>query len=301
MAQPNHTIKDLYSAIKTISNYFGEEEEKNGAISLKYKEEIHNYCHYESNSGDGKCSDYFQMTSSGVIHLLKSLEKYGLENDKLAEYAILWLSYKLNIKTNNNFTNLNEFYTSYIETNNYYNEKIKNNGSTTYKDIINRKKDLMDNNEISKFDAPFNILYFLYYEISDELPDCDTNLSFAKMFSDDFEKLNKDSNNIENSSYNKLLSTLSDDYNNLINKCPKFPSLTELTPKKSSTQNPAEKSVKDSGQTLGKTPEGTLSSSSILNTVIPGLSTFAIPVFLGVAYKTIYKKKNKKSKEENET
>ncbi|SCL87443.1 Plasmodium variant antigen protein Cir/Yir/Bir, putative [Plasmodium chabaudi adami] len=90
---------------------------------------------------------------------------------------------------------------------------------------------------------------------------------------------------IENSSYNKLLSTLSNDYNNLKkiygNKCTNFKSLPELTPQKIPVGN----SAKGGEQMLGKTYEATSSSSSILNTVIPVLSTFAIPVFLGVAYK----------------
>ncbi|VEV58067.1 CIR protein PIR protein [Plasmodium vinckei vinckei] len=301
MASSPYNIEDVYKEFVTISGYFGEEKTNSGSKTQVTNGAIHNYCHYGDTPGKGNCSDYFQMVSSGVIHLLNNLKgKNVLDYDKLAEYAILWLSYKLYIKENNTARNLNDFYNSYIETNKDYNKNIKDT-NLTYKAIIDKKKDLMDNNEISKFDAPFNILYFLYYEISDEHPDCNTNLSIAKNFAEQFEKLNNDSNINGNTSYSKLLSTLSDDYNILKNKCPKFQSLSEIKRSQSSAENSVEAPGKVSGQPTALIPEGTSSSSSILNTVIPGLSTFAIPIFLVVAYKTIYKKKNKKSKEENET
>ncbi|SCL88100.1 Plasmodium variant antigen protein Cir/Yir/Bir, putative, partial [Plasmodium chabaudi adami] len=168
MPNPSYNIEDVYSAIKTISGYFEEEKGNNGSKTQVTNVAIHNYCHYESNSGDGNCNnDYCKMASSGVIHLINNLkDKNVLDYDKLAEYGILWLIYKLKIKENNNFTNLNEFYTSYIVNNNSYNEKINGDNTTTYKDIIDKKKDLMNINinEIFKLEAPFNILYFLYHE-----------------------------------------------------------------------------------------------------------------------------------------
>ncbi|SCL88714.1 Plasmodium variant antigen protein Cir/Yir/Bir, putative, partial [Plasmodium chabaudi adami] len=158
--------------------------------------------------------------------------------------------------------------------------KINGDDGLTYKEIIDKKKDLMDMNinEIFKLEAPFNILYFLYYEISDEHPNCEKNLKFAKNFADQFNDLNNDSKNIEKSSFSQILSTLSDDYNNLKNKCgnkcSNFPSISQLTPKK----KPVESSL--------QTSEGTLSSPSILKKVIPVLSTFSvISLFLVVSYK----------------
>ncbi|KEG02873.1 hypothetical protein YYE_02707 [Plasmodium vinckei vinckei] len=292
MTKSSYDIEKVYREFVTIGNYFGEEG-KNGTTNQSANQLIHKYCHYERNSGKDKCNDYFEMASSGVIHLLKNLkEKYGLNYDKLAEYAILWLCYILNLSKKNTFRKLSDFYNSYIEKNSYYNEKITGIDNMTYKAIINKKKDLMDMNinEMFKFDAPFNTLYYLYYAIHNDSGDCTEYSSYAKMFSDDFEKLNKDSNNIENSSYNKLLSTLSNDYNNLINKygnkCHNLKSLPELTLKKFPVENSLESSGKGSGQPTILSPEATPSSSSILNTVIPGLSTFfVIPVFLGIAYK----------------
>ncbi|CAD2105454.1 PIR protein CIR protein [Plasmodium vinckei petteri] len=260
------------------------------------------------------------MTSSGVIHLLKTLrDKYNLEYGKLAEYAILWLNYKLNAKTTQKMTDLNKFYTSYIVNNKCYNDKINGNDSMTYKDIIDKKKDLMDIKEISKFNIPFYILFYLNYVFHDEYLDCTYNSNLAKRFAKDFEELSKDSKNIEESLYNKILSTLSDDYKNLKNiygkkKSCNFIDLPKIEPKNKPSenlaQNPVENRVESSvqptalnleklsvqstalspaeksGQIFGETPEVTSSSSSISTTLIPALSVFSvIPVFLGIAYK----------------
>ncbi|CAD2085895.1 CIR protein PIR protein [Plasmodium vinckei lentum] len=212
---------------------------------------IQKYCHYGNTSG--RCQNYLEMASSGVIHLLKNLEKYGLEYDKLAEYAILWLRYKLNQKEPHYKTQLSEFYNNYIQTNKHYNDKINNSGSMTYKDIIDTKKDLMGIKEMTKFSYPFKILLLLYNKNNKKSGNC-AHLDDAKKFADEFEKLNKDSNNIGSSSYNKMLYRLSDDYGNLKKKCDNFPPLPKIK----------------------TTP----------NKLIPVLSTFSvIPVFLGIAYK----------------
>ncbi|CAD2109158.1 PIR protein CIR protein [Plasmodium vinckei] len=311
MANPCYNIKDVYTAISTINNYFRETEEY-GSIVQRENKIIHTYCHYGNTSGNGNCSDYYQRVSSGVIHLLKKLKGMpGLKCDKLAEYAILWLSYKIIMKPRNNGVNLNHFYTNYIVKNNDYNNKIKSDDSLTYKAIIDTKNDLMNIKKISEFSYPFSILFVLYNRIKGNSLDCKKYLNYPQIFANKFEELSKDSNNIEGSSYNKMLSTLSDDYNNLKkiygnkNSC-NFPPLPEIEPKKNIAQNIVGDRVEDSGkgseQILGHTSEVTSSSSSISTTLIPALSIVSIiPVFLGVAYKTIYKKKTKKSKEEIET
>ncbi|KEG00744.1 hypothetical protein YYE_04575, partial [Plasmodium vinckei vinckei] len=251
MEKSSYDIQKVYSAIKTIDGYFYVKNKDGSSIQF-VNTEINKYCHYENGLSNGHCINYFQMASSGVIHLLINLKKYGLDDDKLADYAILWLSYKLNKKILNKMTDLKQFYTQYIEKNNYYNNKINvNDNSMTYKAIIDKKKDLiyMDNNEISKFNDLFSILFYLYYFIKNNKLDCTTNLSLAKNFVQNFEKLNKNSNITGNPSYSKLLSTLSNDYNNLINNYDKikscnFPSISQV--------NLPNISGKDSGTDLGK-------------------------------------------------
>ncbi|CAD2096819.1 CIR protein PIR protein [Plasmodium vinckei] len=248
-----YSIEDLYKDINTIDRYFYEEKQSGATIEITDKI-IHDYCHYGNTSRKNDCRDYLEKASSGVIHLLKKLkENYDLEYDKLSEYAILWLRYKLNQKEPHYKTKLSEFYNNYIQTNKHYNDKIKGNGSMTYKEIIDTKKDLMDIEEMTKFSYPFKMLLLLYDKNSNNSGKC-THSDYAKYFADEFEKINKISNNIGSSSYNKMLYRLSDDYNNLISKCTNFPPLPKI-----------------------KTP---------LTTVIPVLSTFSvIPVFLGIAYK----------------
>ncbi|CAD2100942.1 PIR protein CIR protein [Plasmodium vinckei petteri] len=244
-----YNIENVYKDINTIDGYFGIQH--GGNVEFGYPQ-INTYCRYLDSSGH--CDDYLEMASSGVIHLLKNLEKYGLEYDKLAEYAILWLRYKLNQKEPHYKTQLSEFYNNYIQTNKHYNDKINNSGSMNYKDIIDTKKDLMDIKEMTKFSYPFKILLLLYNNNNNKKSGNCTHSDDAKKFADEFEKLNNDSNNIGSSSYNKMLYRLSDDYNNLKNKCTNFPTLPKV-----------------------KTPPSKL---------IPALSTFSvIPVFLGIAYK----------------
>ncbi|CAD2100927.1 CIR protein PIR protein [Plasmodium vinckei] len=254
MANPSYNIKDVYKEINTIDGDFGVIIQ-NGKLSEFAKAPIKKYCYYGNTNGYGICLSYLQSASSGVINLLKSLEKYGLEYDKLAEYAILFLSYKLNQNSDYKSTKLNEFYTKRIG-DKHFKEKIKDSNSMTYKDIIDKKKDLMNmnNNERSKFNGLFSILFSFYNGINKSNLDCNKCSKDANEFVKNFKELNDDSNINGNASYSKLLFTLSDDYNNLKNKCADFPPLPKV-----------------------KTPPSKL---------IPVLSTFSvIPVFLGIAYK----------------
>ncbi|CAD2098314.1 CIR protein PIR protein, fragment [Plasmodium vinckei] len=254
-----YSIEDLYSVFNKIDGYFYEEDGRYGGTVEKADKSIHKYCRYASYLNQHFCSSYLDMARSGVINLLENLEKYNLEYDKLAEYAILFLSYKLKQHSQHKSTNLNTVYTKHIEKNEHYN-KIKVNGLTC-KEIIDKKKDLMNMNikEISNFNEAFSILCKLYNGINKNNLDCTKYPNCLQNFANKFEELNEDSNINGNASYSKLLSTLSDDYNHLKNNygnnnsC-NFPPLPKV-----------------------KTPPSKL---------IPALSTFSvIPVFLGIAYK----------------
>ncbi|VEV56667.1 PIR protein CIR protein [Plasmodium vinckei vinckei] len=283
MAESSDNLKDVYREFATIDEYFYVTDEGQFRVDTAHKS-INDYCNSWWDQGKDNCHNHLEMTNCSVIYLLKNFKKYGLEYDKFAEYVILWLSYKLNRNPQHKFDKLNDFYTKYIETNTHYNNIINDDGNMTYKDIIDKKKELMDMNinEISKFNGLFSILFYLYYLFNVERLNCETNLKLANNFADIFKERNNDSNNIKGSLYNQILSTLSDDYNILINKygnkCTNFKSLTELNPQKIPVGNSVQPTV--------LSPEGTPSSSSILNTVIPVLSTFSvISLFLGVAYK----------------
>ncbi|KEG02869.1 hypothetical protein YYE_02703 [Plasmodium vinckei vinckei] len=261
MAQSSYDIEKVYKEIIEIDGYFGVKKEGENTTE-EYKQEIHNYCHCENSSGKCSCNDYFESASSGVFHLLTNLkDTNGLDYDKLAEYAILFLSYKLKQHSKHSGTKLNDFYTKHIKSNKHYNNKIKNSGNTTYMDIIDTNKDLMNIIEMSNFNGLFSILFLLYNECNKSEFDCKKYSEKANEFVKIFEKLNSDSNINENTSYIKLLSTLSNDYDNFksycgekCSDCKDIPILPKI-----------------------KTPPSKL---------IIVLSTFSvIPVFLGVAYK----------------
>ncbi|CAD2084365.1 CIR protein PIR protein [Plasmodium vinckei brucechwatti] len=248
MGQSYSNIKDLYNEFNEINRDFG--VHSSGDV-VYCSDRIKKYYSYMYNTGF--CNDYLEMVSSCFIYLIENLKKYNLEYDKLAEYAILWLRYKLNQKKPYYDTQLNDFYTKHIKNNKYYNEKINGDDSPTYKELIDTKKDLLDIKEMTKFSYPFKLLLSLYNNNKKNSGNC-THSDDAKNFAKAFEELIKISNNIGSSSYNKMLYILSDDYNNLKNKCTNFPPLPKI-----------------------KTP---------LTTLIPALSTFSvIPAFLGIAYK----------------
>ncbi|SCL90759.1 Plasmodium variant antigen protein Cir/Yir/Bir, putative, partial [Plasmodium chabaudi adami] len=92
---------------------------------------------------------YKKIVSSAFIALLilfKSDDEDALENDKLAEYAILWLSYKLNQNKQNKITNTKDFYDKHIKGNDkeYINDIIGVEAYKSYEDIINKKQNLIN-------------------------------------------------------------------------------------------------------------------------------------------------------------
>ncbi|SCL81813.1 Plasmodium variant antigen protein Cir/Yir/Bir, putative, partial [Plasmodium chabaudi chabaudi] len=151
-------------------------KEEDSRVSFKCNVVLDAYCPFKSTSRKNECHSYAEMVSSSVLFLLKWLESsYDyedyLKNDKFAEYAILWLSYKLNKYPQNKITTLNDFYTQHIEKNEYYNVKItKSSDKKTYKDIIYRKHDLMNIGikDMPKFYEAFKSLCDMYTELDKE-------------------------------------------------------------------------------------------------------------------------------------
>ncbi|CAD2105332.1 CIR protein PIR protein [Plasmodium vinckei] len=260
MAESCYKFNDVSSEFKKIDGYFSVTKQGSGLVEY-IKAPVSDYCRFVNISGSDFCFNYFQKVSSGVIHFLKTLEtKFDSKYDKLAEYAILLLSYKLNQNPNTSRTNLNRFYTDYIEKKEYYNNKINGDDSPSYKEIIDQKKDLMNINikEILKFYEALKTLCNIYNECNKGELDCNKCSEDANKFADQFKELNKDSKDIYSISYSQMLSTLSNDYDNFKNiydnKCTNSPPLPMI-----------------------KTPPSKL---------IPALSVFSvIPVFLGIAYK----------------
>ncbi|SCL86187.1 CIR protein [Plasmodium chabaudi adami] len=227
----------------------------------------------------GKCIGYSETVISAFIYLQETLKSnYSpeeLESDKLAQYAILWLSYKMNQHPSVS-SGINDIYNNFKKYN-YWNLNHNN--------YIEQIKKYVDIKDMSKLHEAFILLCNMYTEIDENKSNCTKFSQKASEFVKKFEILNDDLNHIKGSPYSQILLTLSKDYDNFKNCCNKkkgescdFPSLPPIKPTKSSTRNTVEASVQLS--------EYKPSSSSVENTLIPVLSIFvAIPMFLGIAYK----------------
>ncbi|ETB63185.1 hypothetical protein YYC_00283 [Plasmodium yoelii 17X] len=268
-------------------------------LNISTKNDIHilgnikNYCSNGESEGTG-CNTDLDKINGACLWLFDQLLLKNKKGINMAEYIIIWLSYMLNQKTHEGISNLNDFYTKYIQNNTYYN-KCDNSGKdcsdtlkeiteySNYKEIIDNKINFMtiDINDMSKFYDAFKSLCNMYIELDANDPKSKKNLENAKEFVKKYEKLNNDSGISGHSSYRQILSTLSTDYNNFkiyCNDnnvdCNDIPLLPEIK----TTNNP----VQDSGQKI----EATSSSSSITSKLIPVLSIIvAIPIFMGIFYK----------------
>ncbi|EAA19331.1 putative yir3 protein [Plasmodium yoelii yoelii] len=145
----------------------------------------------------------------------------NLDSDKLVEYAILWLSYKLNQKTQNGTTKLDDFYTNNVAKNRCYDENIGTaNNSKIKKDVIEKQIRSMDIDikDISNFYDAFKSLCNMYSEIGAENYQCNKCLENAGELFEKYEKLKNALDINKGSSYYKLLSSLSNDYKKFENK-----------------------------------------------------------------------------------
>ncbi|SCL84569.1 CIR protein [Plasmodium chabaudi chabaudi] len=241
---------------------------------------LNSYCPISSDGKNQECNNYEEITGSAFISLLIYLKNY-VENDKLSQYAILWLCYELNKK--NEISNLNEFYNKYIKA---IEEYVKgSHAAEAYNscmNIINKKQYLMsvDIKEMSKIYEALKFLCKLYTGCNDKEKNYSNYSQDANDFVKEFQKLNDDRSITENDSYSQILYTLFNDYNSFKNDCAKhcskcidIPTLPDIN----LPQNFVQDKVESSGVTSP--------SSSIAKTLIPALLIFAIPVFVGIAYK----------------
>ncbi|CDU16859.1 hypothetical protein YYC_03883 [Plasmodium yoelii 17X] len=240
-----------------------------------------NFNEYCTNS---RCSDNLGKVNAGCLFLFDALFKdssvFKYHNDiNMVDYIIIWLSYMLNLKkSEENMSNLQYFYNMYINNNTYKKSITDVAEYNSYKDLVDKANMVnMDMKIISKFYDAFNELCMIYIEFDEQSPNCKNCLKYANGFVEKYKKLKEDTSITKNSSYNKILSSLSTNYDNIKKKCNNFPSL--------STIGTANNFVQDSAYSSGQISEDT-SSSSIGNKVFIVLSIFAvIPIFLGISYK----------------
>ncbi|ETB56997.1 hypothetical protein YYC_05344 [Plasmodium yoelii 17X] len=223
-------------------------------------------------------------------------------NMNIVVYIMIWLTHKLNKMLNTQFSNLNEFYSKHIQNTDEYKNHIDN--VTEYKnyiDLINQKKKIIDIDikDMSKFYDAFKILCNMYINVGKQGVS-KTFLEYANEFVDEYQKLlNNNNTDREDSSYNQILSTLSNDYsvlgrNKIDGKPIELPSLpTEKTAEKVEISDfKGTKTVSMSGTQESNSKakisnsDSTLPSPSQVNKLILIPIIFvATLILLGIAYK----------------
>ncbi|CDU15979.1 PIR protein [Plasmodium yoelii] len=260
---------------------------------------------------DGNCNNDNEKINAGCLRLINyffiklgfSADSNTLKSDAVC--IIIWLGYILSLKSQDGINTINDFYSSHIENNKEYSKhKINHETYNNYKKIIDETREYMNIN-ISNMPKFYELLKLL----------CNMNTAYttgksndfsesAKKFADEYQKLFDHDNNIENSSYSKVLLVLSNyynnfgkgtDYNNTSITRPKLP--TEKTPKQDNVGGLKVTKVTKATEILSEqgksdiataTPSSdiTLSESSLVNKLVIALPILAaIPIFLGIAYK----------------
>ncbi|ETB58546.1 hypothetical protein YYC_03875 [Plasmodium yoelii 17X] len=204
--------KELCESINTIDKFF--DDDPNNL-------EEHNYS-YTLNMffTDSNCSSGEEKISSGFIALLTLLNSIEnndhLKGDQLVEYAILWLSYKLNQKKENVTTRLSDFLTEHIKKNRCYENIATDNstGNKIYMEVIDNKIESMDIDikDISNFYDAFKSLCNMYSELNANKNQCKKCFESAGEFFEKCEKIKNAFDINKGRSYLQLWSSLSNDY-----------------------------------------------------------------------------------------
>ncbi|SCL88981.1 CIR protein [Plasmodium chabaudi chabaudi] len=287
-------LKNLCDAINGVDELIKVEVKGDGII-FEYDKMLDTYCPTNKEAKtrhqgqDGQCSGYRETVISAFIQLLEIFKSNGdeenLKSNKLAQYAILLLSYKINQHPSVN-SGISDIY-SLLKKNKYWNNN--------YHNYIEQIENLMnmDTKDTSKFYNILKLLCDIYTAFDEDNRNCAKCLEKAKEFVKSFEELNNDSSITGNNSYSQILYDLSTDYNSFKSNCNDIPPLPNI--------KAAQISEQDNSESFVEISEATSSNSSIASKLIPAILVFAIPVFLGISYKTIFKRKTKKNKEENES
>ncbi|ETB60750.1 hypothetical protein YYC_02359 [Plasmodium yoelii 17X] len=205
----------VWESINTIDKYF-DDDPKNSREYNSWNM-LNMYC------PNSNCSSDEEKIISGFIMFLNMFDNEDIDGGKLIEYAILWLSYKLNQKTENGTTTLNDFYAKNIKTNSIYNGHIHDDSDSDNNinmGIIEKKIKSMNMSikDISNFYDSFKSLCNVYSELDPEKTQCKTCLENAGEFFEKYEKLKSDFDITEGDSSFQLWFSLLNDYKNFLNK-----------------------------------------------------------------------------------
>ncbi|ETB60742.1 hypothetical protein YYC_02351 [Plasmodium yoelii 17X] len=286
--------KKVCRTLLALNNSFSKKLGEKGEYQITInKTTLNNYCTSK------ECSDDLAKINAGCLYLFDAFfenssvfKSDGKGNTNIVEYIIIWLSYMLSLKNQvGDKTNLQYFYETYINNDMYTHTIDGVEEYNSYKDLIDQKKNLisMDMSIISKLYDIFITLCTMHLEYDEESRNCNKHSGKAKEFVEKYEDLKNNYNITENSPYYKLLSTLSNDYDNLKKKCSDssykaIPPLQSIE-KTKITVDFSEPTIETSEQLYVQGSE-VASNSSIANKLFIVLSIFgAIAFFWGISYK----------------
>ncbi|CDS44425.1 PIR protein [Plasmodium yoelii] len=203
---------NVCKSINDIDNYFVDDPNSPGEHNSRNL--------LNSFFSDSNCSSDEENIISGFILLLSlfnDINDKNIDGDKLVEYGILWLSYKLNQKKQNGTTKLDDFYIKNIEKNSCYNDNIAksiNNNGKINKDVIEKKIKSMniDIKDISNYYDPLKSLCNVYSEFDPEKIPSKTCLENAGEFFEKYEKHKNALDITKGDSYSQLWFSLLKDY-----------------------------------------------------------------------------------------
>ncbi|EAA15627.1 putative yir3 protein [Plasmodium yoelii yoelii] len=286
--------RQMCEKFQEVRNSLPDQLNSSGYYQFKDEEFLNNYCN------SNQCQSDYDRISAGCLYLLDQLYKdSGVlpspkdSNPYIVDYILIWLSYMLNLGKSENKI-MDDFYNPYINSCDKYKTEISElKEHVNYKGLIDKRKEFlyMDSNTVPKFYEAFKLLCNLYNELDYSSKNCEKYLEDNSDFFKKYQELEQDTSNTRNGSYNKLLSTLSTDYNDFKKECKDI--LSSLSAKTKEKPGPY---VDGSGQDVDVFEQNADNSdvaslsSSILSKLIPVLSIFgAIAFLLGVSYKVINK------------
>ncbi|CDS44398.1 uncharacterized protein PY17X_0950901 [Plasmodium yoelii] len=265
--------KKVSEKFENLWEFFSDELTSDKKYQIKEGNFLDSYC------GSNSCDSDFEKISAGFFYLLSGF--FGDSNsfnfdekskNDIFYYIMIWLSYMLNLKENEANNSLEFFYNTDIKNNQKYTNSIAGfTEYTSYKDLLDKKNiKNMNIKNMSKFYVPFKSLCSMYYGFKEGDKKCKNYLDDDNEFFKKYKELNEDSSITNDSSYSKILSALSTDYNKLKEKCKEGKSGNISSPSEIATDISAQSSL----------------SSSIGNKLFTVLSIFgAIAFLLGISYK----------------
>ncbi|ETB56440.1 hypothetical protein YYC_05585 [Plasmodium yoelii 17X] len=265
-------------------------------------------CNNDIDKINGYCLWLFNQLYGDSIDFSNNVN----DNMYIVTFILGWLSYKLNQKTENEITKLDEFYNKHMENVKQYNTPIDNiTQYKTYIDLINNNKELMDIDikVMSKFYDTFKNLCKMYSELSKAKSKGKEYLEYVNNFANNYNALiNENFNDTNENSFKQVLSVALNDYNyiknqlhieHIKNQIPELPKEKTVTDVPGSSPNELQMDESSSGTSESRSgievsssetevsdSDSTSPSSSILNKFISIPFIFVVTlILLGIAYK----------------